>query len=987
MWWTLLAAVGWASPEADAVVARADAIGTADLVAAEAAWRAAVEATRADADPCATAEARLGLAEVLTRKRARAQAIDEALRAEADAVACGGRAHDAHRAAKLAADGLVKAVRYEEAEAAYRRALDHGAAAGLTPLELSKTRNNLAFTLDVVGRYGEARAIWEEVVAIREADPNAPTPDLADAWNNLGFVAMHQGDTVTGRTATERAIALRVALGGPDADDVAQSLNNLAGVVKDEGDLHAARALYEQALAIWTRTRAPDDAEIGTVWHNLGRLAKDIGDFEGAKAAYDRALAIRERALGPNHPLVAQSLSNLATLHQWMDDDETSEALHRRALAIKEQVYDADHPSLATTLGHLSSLALSRGDLEPARALAERGLAINRAALGEDHPRRAYDLVRLADVVGEQGDLGAKEALLREALALRERALDPDDAAIVRNLVHLARVVADRGGDDEARALLDRALAIADRRLPLVDGLAEREALAHITAARATVDAWLGAHDRPGDERAAWGAALRWKGAVTRRLRARLAEERAADGEQAATWRALADLRRERATLELSERTDANRAAITARLVELTRAQERLERALAEVDASWRGEVARTSARPEDVCAALPSGAVLVDFVRYDPWAEPRYAAFVVRPSCEVRRVELGRADHVDALLAAWRDVLGRRDALAWRVDGRGADFAAAIWAPLAEAVGDASLILVVPDGALAAAPFAGLPLGDGSYLVERATVVGLADALDLLQPTEPTGAGAYAVGAVAFGAGPGPTCASAPFVPLPGTGEEIEGVASAWAARGPRRAGVTTRAGAAATEDRVRAELPGHALVHLATHAYVSAGGCRRFGVVGDEVIGTDPMVLSGLALARANAGGPSESDGVLTARELVSVDLRGTAVVVLSACETGLGVLATGEGMQGLRSATTLAGADQVVSALWPVDDRATTELMGRFYHHLFRRRAIGDAAGALRQAQLDMLAAQRAVGQRQPQIWSAFAVTGVVDPRTPP
>jgi CHAT domain-containing protein len=89
----------------------------------------------------------------------------------------------------------------------------------------------------------------------------------------------------------------------------------------------------------------------------------------------------------------------------------------------------------------------------------------------------------------------------------------------------------------------------------------------------------------------------------------------------------------------------------------------------------------------------------------------------------------------------------------------------------------------------------------------------------------------------------------------------------------------------------------------------------------------------------------------------------------------------------MQGLRSATTLAGADQVVSALWPVDDRATTELMGRFYHHLFRRRAIGDAAGALRQAQLDMLAAQRAVGQRQPQIWSAFAVTGVVDPRTPP
>jgi CHAT domain-containing protein len=136
------------------------------------------------------------------------------------------------------------------------------------------------------------------------------------------------------------------------------------------------------------------------------------------------------------------------------------------------------------------------------------------------------------------------------------------------------------------------------------------------------------------------------------------------------------------------------------------------------------------------------------------------------------------------------------------------------------------------------------------------------------------------------------------------------------------------------------------------------------------------NPMFFSGVALAGANRRAPGSSTGILSAQELAGVDLQGTQLVVLSACETGLGTLERGDEFVGLRRALSIAGARTLLTSLWRVDDQATRTLMGHFYTGLI---AGLPRADALRVAQGRVAGDPEHPEWRHPFYWAAFVLSG--------
>jgi len=190
---------------------------------------------------------------------------------------------------------------------------------------------------------------------------------------------------------------------------------------------------------------------------------------------------------------------------------------------------------------------------------------------------------------------------------------------------------------------------------------------------------------------------------------------------------------------------------------------------------------------------------------------------------------------------------------------------------------------------------------------------------------------------------------------------------------------------GQQASEDAFKAEASGKRVIHLATHGYYVLGQCQNLDRIGHQDTGEDhlsenPLLQSGLFLAGANLHGEGADsagieDGILTACEVSAMNLQGTELVVLSACETALGEVQEGEGVYGLRRAFQMAGARTIVSALWSVPDAETASVMGELYT------VTGETLSEkLRRIQLDRIARLRRNHLvDHPYKWGAFIALG--------
>jgi len=337
------------------------------------------------------------------------------------------------------------------------------------------------------------------------------------------------------------------------------------------------------------------------------------------------------------------------------------------------------------------------------------------------------------------------------------------------------------------------------------------------------------------------------------------------------------------------------------------------------------------------------------------------------------------------------------------------ADFLALLWKPLHEAVGDSKTVFVSPDGFLCELPFGILPNADGGYLLEKHRFVYLSDPTTLANKNDSSTADVgslLAVGGVNYfrrddvgdATSSGPSTRSRvgdSWSSLPATRDEMQSLRDLHDFILEWESPMTVVEGKAATEERIRAELPGKRYVHIATHGYfepdnlpsllLDAEEKQSKAQLGEQIhaVGLLPGLLSGLVFAGVNgAPDPTRDDGYLSAEEIQHLNLSACDLVVLSACETALGSARSGEGLMSLRRAFSVAGADTVISSLWKVDDVATAQLMKDFYTNLWQKNmSRGDA---LHEAKLRMLRRNRIDngGDAIPSTWGAFVLSGEWD-----
>lgn len=414
-----------------------------------------------------------------------------------------------------------------------------------------------------------------------------------------------------------------------------------------------------------------------------------------------------------------------------------------------------------------------------------------------------------------------------------------------------------------------------------------------------------------------------------------------------------------------------------------------------------------------------------------DDWEQARYAVWVVPPAGAgpVRIVDLGPAAAIDDRVQQWRELLhaamGPRGLIVTEGESRaearlaaaGRALAKLVLDPVLEAAGpQADELIVVPDGPLWLVAWAALPLDDGRYAVERYTIRHVLAARDLVPRAAAGPAGApmkrsrplilaapdfnrgLPAGAAAGSAGRNAGVDSRRLLPavaaLPGTEREAQLVAPLVA--GAMQAATDVATEEDATERRFLAT-PRPAAVVLATHGFFLAGPkslgdgavasslLRSAGLPPKAALDADPLLINplarcGILLAGCNAasaGADGADDGILTGLEIAGCDLRGTKLVVLSACDTAVGLVTDGEGVAGLRQAFQLAGAETVVATLWPIPDAETVGLMKEMFAALAKG---ATTTHALRDAQRATIAARRELLESaHPAMWAAFTVTG--------
>jgi CHAT domain-containing protein/tetratricopeptide (TPR) repeat protein len=863
----------------------------------------------------------------------------------------------------------------------------------------------LARALAKYGRYDEAQGYYKHWIKVVEKRFGAYEPVLVETLLDYAISEMHAGRYEQAQALLDQALEIRKREGKVSDKDVAVILNNMAEVAYQRGDYAKAEALYERVLAVYENDPAAHPRQIGRVIGNLGSVRLDRGDSAEALPLLLRSLEIQEKHFGSDDPELVTPLTNVGEALLRIGRLDECIPYLVKALALREKALGPKHPRLVPPLVNLGAARLDQGNIPEAEVYFMRALSIQEQSVGPNHPLLFNILQAIGILQQEKKEFDRAEKSHLRAIEVLEKAfgpMHPDIVAPLKSMAVLHMRKADKVG---ARKDLLRAGEIAERQTNLMlAGGSEKEKLAWLSTLEPlwtlTVEHHL--RNEPNEREAArlaLDATLRRKGRALDAVAGSMsALRRRLSPEDQEVYNKLREAQKKLAALTMRGAAGGDPNAYRAALEDLQKEVQKLDDAVGDRSATYRIENRRATV--DTVQAMLPKDAVYVEMIRHKlGWfmkpgekAKIQYSAYILEADGEPQAVELGEAEEIDQAVMKLRAALSeptRKDAkeLARALDEK-------IMRPIRAKLGSSRRVILAPDGTLDFVPFEALVDESGHFLIENYSFSYVTSGRDMLRWSHhvPSRSGPLVLANPEFGEiikrskeekassrGDTTGISRVGFTPLSGTAEEGQAIvkqisgAALFSEKKATKASLTSAAGPK--------------ILHIATHGFFlgdtisESAGTGKIEMTPPALRAVEvsapskasPLLRSGLALSGANARGERRAEGILTALEASGLDLEGTKLVVLSACETGLGQARDGEGVQGLRRAFVLAGAETMVMSLWKVDDSATRDMMIGYYQRLDKGEARSEA---LRQVRLGMLANETTA---HPYYWASFIVAG--------
>ncbi|HCX24324.1 MAG: hypothetical protein CMB80_13570 [Flammeovirgaceae bacterium] len=824
-------------------------------------------------------------------------------------------------------------------------------------LDYLTTYENLALLYLNTARYTESSAILQNILSLKIRLLESSDPLVAYTYMNLGIVKKQLAEYADAEEFLKSAVSIYEKSYGKGHVYYASAVNNLALLYQKMGNLEASKPLFEQAMVIYEKQIGQMSPDYATALENLATLYQLEGDLVKAKSLLEEALLIDEQILGVDHPLYSKTLHNLAAIYEENGEYEKARELYGKALGIEQRVYGENHPAYASTLYNLAVLEQEQENYDKAKEYYQKVVDIRKATLGVNHPDFAYSQYGLASAMHKTGFFEEAKPLYLE--------------------------------------VTNQYLDFVDKYFP---ALSETEKAAFYGKIKPVFDSYLdfvseyvllnkgSESDRQELIGSMFDLQLSTK-ALLLNASNKVRNTILSSGDKGLidlfnNWIALKE-EIVKAYSMSKEELEASGKTINQMETEANN----LEKDLSLKSTVFAGTFDQERPTWNAIQSKLEDGQLALEVIRIKKKMKKDsvlYIGMILSPNESPRMIVKGNGVEMED-----KGFKSYKNSIMYKLeDLKSYDI---FWREFDVAIPDGTTSLYLSaDGVLNKVNISTLYDSEkGEYLVDKYKVRLLSNTRELIEDSD---AADLNDDAVMFGfpkyhlsdtemVASSNLMASADMergfgseiTELPGTLAEVQEIqkvisGGSW--------NVKSYLGADATETEVKS-VKGPKVLHIATHGFF----LEDIKTKEDEGLTSrnaryNPLLRSGLLLAGAqntvkNEDLPGDEDGILTAYEVMNLNLDNTELVVMSACETGLGEVKNGEGVYGLQRSFIVAGADNLVMSLWKVNDQTTQLLMTGFYQNWFSGQSKLDAFN-------NAISAVRAE-YKEPYYWGAFVILG--------